>query len=1092
MKIISIKALRKLAYILWSLGLIFYSGASFLFAQSSDAFHLVPPKVVPPSPEVASLFKFSELPVTMYTGLPGVVVPVFEIKLKSQTIPVSLQYHSGGVKVDELASNVGLGWNLNAGGSINAMVRGKEDWLVGYPNNPGPITSEILTATGEYEQGAPNGGVSYNWCKEVMTGLHDPEPDMFNFSAPGINGKFFFDQQTNVHIVPVQPLRISMLILNGVLGFRIINERGVIYDFQEGEISFSQTGSANNNWYLTRIITPERDTVAFTYQKLTYKYRTFFAESRVKYLAGFYDVRLISQAGDIVVHDNIFDSVTVVGSRLKTISCNNGTRIDFTYAAAQRLDLPGTNALTDISIFYNSSLIKKFNLVQEYIGNTSLPDQNRLRLTQVSEQGADGSIVPPYKFWYNESRPLPVRLSNAQDHWGYYNGKGGNHRLPRNDEYWKDDTKSVDREQDTSYSKVGLMTAMQSPTGGTVTFDYEPNDIWVENERSIIITTDGAGCGGVPFTTTERAFTIPVKAQNKRISYNTYAQYVDPLDNPPAEDPTCNISIRFPDGHYEFVAGINSNANGDPITWPPGDYKVTVETFGDNSRAFFSIAYEVADTSYYTGSKIVGGWRIKRIIYKDPFHPEKNKVSKYIYAANDTLPGKSSGVIPSSKPQYEYLRTPAMYKIYKKPAGPGGGYIYWAEYKSCLVVVQTANSLTPLWSDHGHIFYPRVSVLDGENGENGKTIYQYSYERPGTGYFGYPFTPGTNFDWLSGLLQKKEEFRKNANGTYSLLKSTENRYSTAPDSLYWKHYYNTPEPVEALKGIGLAVSQVVAELTIDFTFYPAKFDAIPYHYASSWLKMDTTIVTQYTGNPGESIQTAVVYNYANGLSLQPTEIKVENSKKELSRIVNTYPNDYSTTPVYKKMLERNIVVPVIEEKKYNGAKLLATTRTNYGLTTSDLALPASVERALFSNALDTEMVYSRYDEKGNILEYKTKDGVVNAFVWGYNGNYPVAAIQGSDYSSAIAQLTNPAILETGNDQQIRTELNNIRTGLAGQKAMVTTYTYLPLTGMTSVTDPTGKTTYYEYDGLSRLKVIKDQHGKILKQYDYRYQQPVTQ
>lgn len=1092
MKIISIKALRKLAYILWSLGLTFYSGASFLFAQSSDAFHLVPPKVVPPSPEVASLFKFSELPVTMYTGLPGVAVPVFEIKLKSQTIPVSLQYHSGGVKVDELASNVGLGWNMNAGGSINAMVRGKEDWLVGYPNDPGPITLEILTTTGEYQQGAPNGGVSYNWCKEVMTGLHDPEPDMFNFSGPGINGKFFFDQQTNVHIVPVQPLRISMLTLNGVLGFRVINERGVIYDFHEGEISSSETGAPNYNWYLTRVITPERDTVAFTYQRLTYKYKTFFGESRVKYISGFHDPELISQAGNIVVHDNAFDSVTVVGSRLKAISCNNGTKVDFTYATAQRLDLPGTNALTAISVFYGSNLVKKFNLVQEYIGNTSLPDQNRLRLIQVNEQGSDGSVVAPYKFFYDNSRPLPVRLSNAQDHWGYYNGKGGSHRFPRNSEYWEGDSKSVNREQDTVYSRIGLMTAMQYPTGGSATFDYEPNDVWIDNEQTITTTTGGTGCYGTPFTTAEQTFTIPVKAQNKRISYNTYAQYVDPLDSPPAEDPTCNISIRFPDGHSEFIAGINSNANGDPITWPPGDYKVTVETFGDNSRAFFLIAYEVADTSYYTGSKIVGGWRLKRITYKDPFHPEKNKVLKYTYAANDAQPGRSCGVLPSNRPVYEYLRTPAKYKVYKAPSGPSGDDFYWAEYKSCLVVVQSANSLSPLWSDHGHIFYPRVAVLDGENGENGKTIYYNSYEQPGTGYFGYPFTPATNIDWLSGLLQKKEEFRKDVNGGYTLLRSTENKYSVAPDSLYWKHYYSTPEPVDDLKGIGLAVAQVVGELTLSLNFYPAKFDAIRYRYISKLLKVDTTVVTQYTGNPGESIRTVTMYNYANGLSLQPTEIKVENSKKELSRIVNSYPNDYSTTPVYKKMLERNIVVPVIEEKKYNGTKLLATTRTNYGLTPSDLALPASVERALFSNALDTEMVYSRYDDKGNILEYKTKDGVINAFVWGYNGNYPVAAIQGSDYNSAIAQLTNPAILETGNDQQIRAELNNIRTGLAAQKAMVTTYTYLPPTGMTSMTDPTGKTTYYEYDGLSRLKVIKDQNGKILKQYNYQYQQPVTQ
>jgi YD repeat-containing protein len=1090
------KPFKKIKYIVWSLVVSLAFAPSSLFAQSSNnTFNLVPPKVVPPSPEVASLFKFSELPVTTYTGLPDIAVPVYEIKLKSQTIPVSLQYHSGGVKVDEVASNVGMGWNLSAGGSINAMVRGKEDWLNGYASDAQPITQELISSDGQYLQGVPNGGPSYVWYKEVVSGMHDTEPDMFNFSGPGINGKFFFDQQTNIHIVPVQPLRVSYVTINGIRGFRVINEKGVIYDFNETEQSYSSTGSTNYNWYLTRIITPETDTVTFTYQRLTYKYKSFFGATRAKYISGFHDVDLMAQVGTTVVRDNDFDTVTVSGSRLKTISCNNGTKIDLTYAASQRLDLPGTNALTAISIYYGNSLIKKVNLLQEYIGNTAFPDQNRLRLMQVSEEGADGTVAAPYKFFYDNSRALPVRLHNGQDHWGYYNGKGGSHRYPRNIEYWNNDPNSVDRNPDTSYSKAGLMTSMQYPTGGTTAFDYEPNDIWVENEQTITTTTESVGCYGTPFTTTERIFTIPVKAKNKRIAYNTYAQYIDPgppFEDPPIDDnPTCNIYVKFPDGHLEYLSGINVDPDGDAVSWPAGDYRVTVETYGDNSRSYFSIAYEITDTTYYTGSKIVGGWRIKRITYKDPFHPARNKITKFSYAANDSLPGRSSGVMPATKPVYEYFRSPAMYKVYTDPGGPGGGEIMYAEYKTCFVIVQSANSILPLWGDHGHIFYPRVTVYDGENGENGKTVYYYSYDPPRVGYFGYPFTPGTNIDWLNGLLLKKEEFRKDPIGTYTLLRSTENKYSVAPDSVYWRHYYSTPEPADAMRGIGLAVAPIVGEMTLNFSFYPAVFDAINYSYASKWLRLDTTIVTQYTGAPGGAIQTATAYSYENGLSLQATEIKIENSKKEQSKIVNTYPNDYSTAPVYKKMMERNIVGPVIEQKKYNGDKLLERLRTNYGLTAADLALPSSVERALLGNNPDTEMVYSRYDNKGNLLEYKAKDGITHAFIWAYNRNYPVAAIQGSNYDRAISFIT-PSLLETTDDQKIRAELAKIRTGLAGEGALVTSYTYTPLIGMTSSTDPSGKTTLYEYDGLGRLKRIKDQNGMILKQYDYQYQKPITQ
>ena len=53
-------------------------------------------------------------------------------------------------------------------------------------------------------------------------------------------------------------------------------------------------------------------------------------------------------------------------------------------------------------------------------------------------------------------------------------------------------------------------------------------------------------------------------------------------------------------------------------------------------------------------------------------------------------------------------------------------------------------------------------------------------------------------------------------------------------------------------------------------------------------------------------------------------------------------------------------------------------------------------------------------------------------------------------------------------------------------AQMTTYTYRPLVGMTSMTDAKGLTTYYGYDGFQRLKTIKDREGNILKNYNYHY------
>ncbi|MBS1563533.1 MAG: hypothetical protein JST39_04055, partial [Bacteroidetes bacterium] len=66
---------------------------------------------------------------------------------------------------------------------------------------------------------------------------------------------------------------------------------------------------------------------------------------------------------------------------------------------------------------------------------------------------------------------------------------------------------------------------------------------------------------------------------------------------------------------------------------------------------------------------------------------------------------------------------------------------------------------------------------------------------------------------------------------------------------------------------------------------------------------------------------------------------------------------------------------------------------------------------------------------------------------------------------------------TGNIDELR---------LFPQGAKMTTYCYTPLIGVCSVADPNGEITYYEYDGLNRLKNIKDYLGNIVKNFQYNY------
>ena len=85
------------------------------------------PNLLPPAPEAAALGKYVEVPVSPYTGVPQINVPLTEVQEGELSVPVSLSYHASGNKVEEVATYVGMGWSLNAGGLITRVVRGLPD-----------------------------------------------------------------------------------------------------------------------------------------------------------------------------------------------------------------------------------------------------------------------------------------------------------------------------------------------------------------------------------------------------------------------------------------------------------------------------------------------------------------------------------------------------------------------------------------------------------------------------------------------------------------------------------------------------------------------------------------------------------------------------------------------------------------------------------------------------------------------------------------------------------------------------------------------------------------------------------------------------
>ena len=66
--------------------------------------------VIPPSPEVASMMKYVDIPVSYFTGQPQIEIPIYTITEGSLSVPISLSYKGGGIKQNELPGVISSGW----------------------------------------------------------------------------------------------------------------------------------------------------------------------------------------------------------------------------------------------------------------------------------------------------------------------------------------------------------------------------------------------------------------------------------------------------------------------------------------------------------------------------------------------------------------------------------------------------------------------------------------------------------------------------------------------------------------------------------------------------------------------------------------------------------------------------------------------------------------------------------------------------------------------------------------------------------------------------------------------------------------------
>ena len=69
------------------------------------------PKLVPLAPEGYQFLKYNDLSKSNFKGTANISIPLYEINIDGNTIPVTLNYTGvSGIPVDESPTIVGLGW----------------------------------------------------------------------------------------------------------------------------------------------------------------------------------------------------------------------------------------------------------------------------------------------------------------------------------------------------------------------------------------------------------------------------------------------------------------------------------------------------------------------------------------------------------------------------------------------------------------------------------------------------------------------------------------------------------------------------------------------------------------------------------------------------------------------------------------------------------------------------------------------------------------------------------------------------------------------------------------------------------------------
>lgn len=1156
--------------------MIFFLSLAFYIDLNAQEKDFVP-NFIPPSPTAYELGKYGQIPIGMFTGTPNISIPLYEYKTKNLSVPISLSYSSNGIKVDQIETNVGQSWSLNAGGVITRIVRGKPD-----EQEQSYFPEQDIATAGVQSPMA----IQYFYNIGNSNGELDSETDLFMFNFKSHSGKFVYDHHKKIILIPYQDLKIepySELDNLGQerLGFRITTSDGINYYFLDDEQTIYRTSNAGHStpetqttaWYLSRIEHPTGDKIEFVYDSQGYEY----VSSQSETLDVIFPDGQRGCSGQFYggyTYATILNHSQIRGKVLKEIKSNNpySGRLNFesTFQHPDP-DLGGYKLINAITVSDKDNNIVEQNSFQ-YITTSNY----RVFLSKITFKDPSKN----YQFDYINSEGLPKRLSFSQDHWGYYNGQQNTHLVPHITDHFAFMLRDgANKEVNSTVSMNGILRKVIYPTKGYNLLEYEQNSYY----GSKVIPAHGTSIDLEAITPDEfgssydQVQTIHV-GFNQTLSVNVVVNFNIACDttlntgfhtaatltvknlqtNEILNFSTRNSSgIYIPreEGNLFSPGGIHNNCFLTNV--PVGDYEVKL-------HPTYQCVFSSAHLSYYDQPETTiqanietGGIRIKRVTAHDPVQNIDN-VTRYYYGPMNNLTQFSA-----DEGQKAYYISNSIERFPCIAAG---------EHADIEHVILSSSSLTNLFNTgSNNIYYPYVTLSQGgDNFENGGEEHEFILHRdsPGNSRWGEDIkgAPWTNFGWDNGLEKNIKVFKKDASNGLVVLNETNNHYKTDERNYSEVSGFSVRKKFEMVLGanpVYTCTDDDVTSKTIDFycstdhvhswylgepmlciarnanntfrfIYHPcyglapytvitlpqnlSNLDITEYKNLSYWNYLDSTATKQYDINGENPVTTTTRYFYDNPSHIQLTRTETTGSDGKTITTKTHYPDDDLTslgfTSTQNQLIKRlgggenglHRIAEAVQTEQMVDGNITSTQRTLYKdwVQNGDtLILPEIIQTSTRGSSLENRARYKQYDEHGNPLEVSKENDVVSSYYWGYGYRFPVVKADNISYNILATAIQNslPAsftsldalldvIVSSGASDSRWTLFNrNLRANSSLSGRMITTYTFSPMIGITSQTDPNGITTYYEYDSFGRLYQIKDHEGNILKRYDYNYKQP---